>query len=387
MLPMPLTSVWSSRARLRPVRRRRRAPANAASSNSGSSGSRAMCATGSGSPAGSVSTSASPPNVRWSTKRSSGPPSVNDRRTRRCTSSGEPGGRTRSCPLMPRWASTASPASLPSVPPLPPLPGTASSGSQRYLPRRCAPASVRPVRRAAKSAEPAAWRRTARGWPTATAATVRPAAQRSSPRRTTSTSGSSGSASPLRAGAVGAAGPTSVAGTVLGQLGPQSPPGGRRGLLLGLLLAAPPALAVVLAGHPRYGREQLLVVRTGLRDDVLRDAHRGARRELLQAGLPVQAGAQRRGLLDQRVEQPVHQCRGLGQPAADVHRAEHRLEGVGEDRGLVAAAGRLLAAAEPDVVAEAQLTADLGQRTHVDHGGAQLGQLPLGELGVAAEER
>ena len=46
MLPMPLTRVWSSSARLSPVRRRRSAAANAASSNAGSSGSRAMCATG-----------------------------------------------------------------------------------------------------------------------------------------------------------------------------------------------------------------------------------------------------------------------------------------------------------------------------------------------------
>ena len=73
--------------------------------------------------------------------------------------------------------------------------------------------------------------------------------------------------------------------------------------------------------------------------------------------------------------------------AVEVDRAEQRLEGVGQDRGLVAAAGALLAAAEPDVAAEVELAAHLGQRAHVDHRGAQLGQLALGQVGVVAVER
>ena len=43
----------------------------------------------------------SPPNVRWSTKRSSRPPSVNANRARRCVPSGASGGSTSSWPLMP----------------------------------------------------------------------------------------------------------------------------------------------------------------------------------------------------------------------------------------------------------------------------------------------
>ena len=74
-------------------------------------------------------------------------------------------------------------------------------------------------------------------------------------------------------------------------------------------------------------------------------------------------------------------------PPAEVDRADHRLDGVGEDRGLVAAAGRLLAAAELDVLAEADAAADLGQRAGVDDRGAQLGQPALGEVGVGAVER
>src|SRR5262249_54140384 len=57
---------------------------------------------------------------------------------------------------------------------------------------------VRPASRAAKSPAPARCRRTARGCRTSTSATVRPATHRSSPRRTTSTSGSSGTPPPYR---------------------------------------------------------------------------------------------------------------------------------------------------------------------------------------------
>ena len=77
------------------------------------------------------------------------------------------------------------------------------------------------------------------------------------------------------------------------------------------------------------------------------------------------------------------------QAAAQVHRADQRLERVGEDRVLLAAAGGLLAAAQQQVRADAALAqppGDPGQRGHVDHGGTQLGQLALGEVGLAAVE-
>ena len=73
--------------------------------------------------------------------------------------------------------------------------------------------------------------------------------------------------------------------------------------------------------------------------------------------------------------------------AAEVDGTDHGLDGVGEDRGLVAAAGRLLAAAELDVLAEPDVAADLGQGAGVDDGGAQLGQPALGEVGVGEVER
>ena len=72
--------------------------------------------------------------------------------------------------------------------------------------------------------------------------------------------------------------------------------------------------------------------------------------------------------------------------AAEVDGADHGLDGVGEDRGLVAAAGGLLAAAELDVLAEPDGAADLGQRAGVDDRRAQLGQPALGEVGVGDVE-
>ena len=57
MLPIPLTSVWSSSARLTPLVLLRSRVTKASSSNSGSSGSRAMCAIVEGSSAPPATTS------------------------------------------------------------------------------------------------------------------------------------------------------------------------------------------------------------------------------------------------------------------------------------------------------------------------------------------
>ena len=75
-----------------------------------------------------------------------------------------------------------------------------------------------------------------------------------------------------------------------------------------------------------------------------------------------------------------------GRPAVDVHRADDGLEGVGQDRGLVPAAGHLLAAAEPHVGAEVELAGHPGQGPHLDYRGPQLGQLPFGQVRVVAEQ-
>ena len=103
------------------------------------------------------------------------PPSAKRIRTCRCRSSGASAGRTRNCPLMPRWATSASPAWRPSV------------ADQQRQPQVLAAAAGRHERRAGQPrgegrAAPARWRRTARGWLTSTAAMRRPTAQRAARR-------------------------------------------------------------------------------------------------------------------------------------------------------------------------------------------------------------
>ena len=97
--------------------------------------------------------------------------------------------------------------------------------------------------------------------------------------------------------------------------------------------------------------------------------------DLLQARLPVQAGAERGRLGQQRVEQVVHELGGGVDARRLVDGADDRLDGVGEDRVLVAPAGRLLTAAEEDVVAQPEGAADVGEGPHVDDGGPQLREL------------
>ena len=73
----------------------------------------------------------------------------------------------------------------------------------------------------------------------------------------------------------------------------------------------------------------------------------------------------------------------------EVYRPEDGLEGVGEDRVLVAAPGHLLAAPQPDVRAEAalaQLAGHVGEHVGVDQARADLGEVALGPVGVRAVE-
>src|SRR4051794_17098801 len=368
MLPTPETTVWLSRIRLMPEALRRTRRTNSASSNPGSRGSRAMwvSSAGSAAPAGENDR---PPNIRWSTNlRSTGPscpvaPSRN--RTRRCRSAGASAGCTSSWPLMPRCPRRASPE---------------SSGSQRYLPRRRAAVKTRPVSRAAKSSAPGRCRRTGRGCSTSTDSIVRSSTCASRPRRTTSTSGSSGTGGGRRA--LGPGGLRELVGErAVRRL---------RRLLLGLLLRPADAVAVQSVGDPHLGGEGLHVVRTGVLDDVLRHAEIVLGTELLEAGLPVQAGAEGGSRLEQRVEQQVDQRPGVVEPArgaaGEVGRPDQRLDRVGEDRGLVVTARRLLALAQADVRAETDRARHLGEGACVDHGGPQLGEPTLGELRVAGVE-
>src|SRR5690606_18398277 len=107
-------------------------------------------------------------------------------------------------------------------------------------------------------------------------------------------------------------------------LGRQRPPGHLRGILLGLLLRGAAALATRLTADQHRRGELLLVVRTGVHHPVLRHAERRGRGQLLQAGLPVQAGTSQRRLRQQIVEQPVHQRTRDLDAVLQIHRADDR---------------------------------------------------------------
>src|SRR6478609_9501658 len=372
MLPMPEATVWSSSTRLialsLPLTRR----TTAARSWAGSSRSGAMCPIVVGMPCPSRSVRTSPPKVRWSTNRSSGPPSAKRNRACRCFSSGAAASSTSSWPLIPRWRIRPSPS---------------PRSSQRYLPRRRTASTRRPARRSVRSWGPPTWRRATRSPRSSTSATVRPSTWSARPRRTTSTSGSSGTArgGSVRLELVGVA---LRAGLLLGaDDGPlvgvaDGGPGQGGGLLLGNLLGATGAGAEHVAPHGDLGLEPLGVLRAVLGDAVLGCAQGVAGGDLLQAGLPVQAGPQGGRLGQQRVDEVVHELAGGLDARRLVDRADDRLDGVGEDRVLVPPTGRLLAAAEEDVVAQAERATDVGERPHVDHGGPQLGELALAGVRV-----
>ena len=89
----------------------------------------------------------------------------------------------------------------------------------------------------------------------------------------------------------------------------------------------------------------------------------------------------------QRVEEQVHDARRTSRsPPLRWTAPITRLDGVGQDRGLLAAPvdssprPSLMWSPTPDAAA------DLGQRTGVDDGGAQLGQPALGEVRVGEVE-
>ncbi len=120
--------------------------------------------------------------------------------------------------------------------------------------------------------------------------------------------------------------------------------------------------------------------------DVLRDAQVVVGGDLLQRGLPVEAGAELGGLGDHRVEDAVDDLGGAFDAELYVDRTEQRLDGVGQDRCLVATAGGFFAATEAYVVADAERTGDDSQGLGADDGSAQLGQLAFGQIGVLGEK-
>ena len=197
------------------------------------------------------------------------------RRTRRCRSSGAPAGWTSSCPLIPRCASTASPL----VERQPEVLAAAAGGDHPAA----GEAGGEVVGTGQVPADGAGVQDLDPGHGAADDVRPRARAGRPRPRAARARSG--------QASASGVGGPAAP-----GRRGDRAV-GGLGGLLLGLLLGPAGAVAVERVADAHLRGEGLLVVGALVLDDVLRDAEGVLGGELLQAGLPVQAGAEaRRGL-------------------------------------------------------------------------------------------
>src|SRR5215212_8095821 len=111
---------------------------------------------------------------------------------------------------------------------------------------------------------------------------LRPVTWASKPRRTTSTSGSSG---------------------IYIRSGGERVPRRRGGLELGLLLRSADTVAVLDVGDDDRRGEFLVVVGTGRSHHIRRRAHAARCGQLLKTALPVQSGTERRRGVQQRAEQ------------------------------------------------------------------------------------
>ena len=280
-------------------------------------------------------------------------------------SSGAPAGTTSSWPLMPRCASRASPL---------------SSGEPEVLaapPGRLDAAAGQAGREVGRAADVAAHRR---GW------------QHVDRRRCVADDvGLESAADDLDLGKLRHSGSAVVLGARLGRRRrPRAAQRvGRLGrLLLGLLLRAADAVAVD-ACSPTRTRAVNVFLWSGPSSSMRYSgtprawsAASSCRLVFQSRPAPIAAAAAISGSKSRCTTSPA-----IVEAPGEVDRPDHRLDGVGQDRRLVAPPGGLLAPAEPDVLTQADRASDLGQRAGVDDGGAQLGQPALGEVGMGAVER
>src|SRR5829696_3971596 len=346
MLPRPATircSVSSVFSCWRRARTSRAKSTHGSESSSGSQPSSSRPGASSASRAGS--TTKASPNVRGSTKRSC-PPWVKSITTWVCFALGVFGVAFSSWPLMRRWKTSHSPE---------------SSTITRYLPRRFTVLKVRPTTRVVSSS--CVLRRTLRAPVISTALTFFPANSRSRSRRIVSTSGSSG-----------------MGGRVLLLESRARFPGGS---LLRLLLRAALAVTPARRADEDRGEEPLLVVRTLLPDGVHRRHVEQPGGELLEGGLVVEHGQALHHVVEAVPEQAGDDGAGGERAAVDVDGADHGFERVGQDRRLAAPPGGGLALAEEDGVAQLHHVGQLGEGGGVHHGLADVGELALGQIGVA----
>src|SRR6266540_3248796 len=266
----------------------------------------------------------------------------------------------RACRLVPR-------RNWPDIPKCTTSTSPSSRWSRTYFPFRSTLAIFLPASRSANSLR-RAWRRMTRiafrCGRTSTDLMRLPTTSFSRSRRITSTSGSSTSTLPWRTGA--------LPGQPLQRL--------PCGLLFGLLLRPAHPPPELLPAEVHGGGELLLVVGSALGHPVFRDPSEVLRGLLLERGLVVPVPLAPRVRLHARPEQPPDHPRRDPDPLVQVDGSQHGLHGVGQDAGLVPAAGQLLALAEQHVLAQPELPGHACQDRHVHRGRPELRQLALGEI-------
>src|SRR5262249_27401127 len=156
--------------------------------------------------------------------------------------------------------------------------------------------------------------------------------------------------------------------------------------LCGLLLGA-----LARRSRPQHAQVELrnvalhlegLLVRLALHrhDAVLRQPPVPRLQDFLQARLGVLRRPLRIEALDQRPESGEHRLARGVVAAVQEHRAEHRLDRIGEDRGPRLGAGGELALAQAQVLADAERLRHLGERLLADQARPQARELALREL-------
>jgi len=128
------------------------------------------------------------------------------------------------------------------------------------------------------------------------------------------------------------------------------------------------------------------MVRAFCRNPIERGPVKGGDCQFLQASLVVEtAGAIADRVGDVLVPQPQDQVASSVGTAVEIDRTDHGFECVGKDGLLVGTTGGTFAFTKQQRAAQVDLASDQCQGRSVDNAGAQLGELPLGELGIVHE--
>ena len=128
------------------------------------------------------------------------------------------------------------------------------------------------------------------------------------------------------------------------------------------------------------------MLRTVLCQQVVRQLSELVRREFLQAGFVVAGESAVEDLVDPRLEQVQHECRGCADATIEVDPADDCFHPIGEDGRLVTPAGGLLALAERQCGAELHGSGDLGERGRAHQLGPMPGEHALTRVGRCPEQ-